>query len=110
MFFCSQSTLSKKVRSLGTVEEDVSGIEDPFLNAPFEVSGSLMTWKSVVGITYLPNDSCICVAGVGFKSMWVLHRSRVERYRNTSVTKAQPIFISCYFSSHCCIRFISEAI
>ena len=59
LFFYCQSTLPRKVRFLGTAEEDVSVIKNPLLNAPSGVSRNLVTWKSAAGITYLPVDSCI---------------------------------------------------
>lgn len=50
-----------------------------------------MTWETVAGITYLRNDSCVCVADVVFKSIRVLQGSCVERHQNTLVAKSQPI-------------------
>lgn len=54
-----------------------------------------MTWETVAGITYLRNDSCVCVADVVFKSIRVLQGFWVERHQNTLVAKSQPIKALC---------------
>ena len=87
VFFYCQSTLLRKVRLLGTIEGDFSVIKDPLLNLSRRLSGNLVIWKSVSGITYLCYDSCVCVADVEFKSIHVLGSLRIERHQNTSVTK-----------------------
>ena len=51
VFFYSQSTLLRKVRLLGTIEGDFSVIKDPLLNLSRRLSGNLVIWKSVSGIT-----------------------------------------------------------